>query len=238
MKKVLKKIVLSNQILTRISHYLLRLILKTRKDLIIGKKVIIGFSSTFGGQNYIGKNTTFTSSEIGFASYIAEFSYFMNAKIGKYSSIGPHVKCIFGNHPTHTFVSTHPSFFSTRKQVGFSFTEKQLFQEFALPKEENAPYTIEIGNDVWIGANVSILDGVSIGNGAIVAANSLVNKDIPPYSIYGGVPAKLIKPRFDHEKVAYLINLSWWDKPYEWIKAHSHLFVDIDMLMKNIKSNE
>lgn len=78
-----------------------------------------------------------------------------------------------------------------------------------LEKEEKAP--IEIGNDVWIGCNVTIVRGVKIGDGAIIAAGSVVTKDVQPYTIVGGVPAKFIKHRFDVKSIARLMDLQWWD---------------------------
>ncbi|MGN7942098.1 Vat family streptogramin A O-acetyltransferase [Virgibacillus sp. 6R] len=68
-----------------------------------------------------------------------------------------------------------------------------------------------IGNDVWIGQNVTVMPGVHIGDGAIIAANSVVAKDIPPYHIAGGNPCKIIKKRFDDELINYLLSIKWWD---------------------------
>ena len=68
-----------------------------------------------------------------------------------------------------------------------------------------------IGNDVWIGQNVTIMPGVIIGDGAIIAANSTVVKSVEPYSIYGGNPAKFIKKRFSDEKIEFLLKLEWWN---------------------------
>ena len=68
-----------------------------------------------------------------------------------------------------------------------------------------------IGNDVWIGQNVTVLPGVHIGDGAIIGANSVVSKDVPPYSVAGGNPVKVIRKRFDDDTIAYLLQLKWWD---------------------------
>lgn len=74
-----------------------------------------------------------------------------------------------------------------------------------------------IGNDVWIGYNATILAGVTIGDGAIIATNATVTKDVEPYSIVGGNPAKLIRKRFSEEEIEKLLMLKWWDKDIEWI---------------------
>lgn len=76
---------------------------------------------------------------------------------------------------------------------------------------------ITIGNDVWIGYNATIMAGVTIGDGAIIATNATVVKDVPPYTIVGGNPARAIKRRFDDETIEKLLELQWWNKPLEWI---------------------
>ena len=78
----------------------------------------------------------------------------------------------------------------------------------------------DVGNDVWIGQNVTVLPGVHIGDGAIIVANSVVAKDVPPYSIVVGNPCRVIKKRFDDELIGYLLELKWWDWPIEKIEAN------------------
>ena len=85
---------------------------------------------------------------------------------------------------------------------------------------------IIVGNDVWIGAKAIILSGVTIGDGAIVAAGSVVTKDVPPFSIVGGNPARVIRYRFSPEIIAQLQTLKWWSWPLEKIKQHPALFTD------------
>jgi virginiamycin A acetyltransferase len=77
-----------------------------------------------------------------------------------------------------------------------------------------------VGNDVWIGYNVTILPGITIGDGAIIAANTTVTKNVPPYSIVGGNPSKVIKKRFSDEQIETLLELKWWDWDIEKITAH------------------
>ena len=139
------------------------------------------------GHNVIVKGSNVINCKIGYASYIGAKSSICNTLIGRFTSIGPNVKTIIDAHPSKTFVSTHPSFYSLRKQVGFSFTTKQKFEEY--PKIDNK-YSVIIGNDVWIGSNVLILGGHKIGDGAIVAAGAVVTKDVPPYAIVGGGTSK------------------------------------------------
>ncbi|MBV7389230.1 Vat family streptogramin A O-acetyltransferase [Enterococcus alishanensis] len=85
--------------------------------------------------------------------------------------------------------------------------------EKATPELSDLPFKGDtiVGNDVWIGQSVTVMPGVKIGNGAIVAANSVVTKDVPAYHIVGGNPAKIIKPRFSAEKISQLEELKWWD---------------------------
>lgn len=91
--------------------------------------------------------------------------------------------------------------------------------EKSAPKMEDLPLKGDtvVGNDIWFGQNVTVLPGVHIGDGAIIGANSVVTKDVPPYAIVGGNPAKLIRKRFDDETIEFLLDLKWWDWPAEKI---------------------
>lgn len=230
----LKKWVLSSSLLTRIAIFFRRIYLKKKKGITYQKNAFIGFSVHCEGNNGFGKNSSIVSSKIGFGSYIAEGAKLAKASIGRYCSIGQNVNCIFGKHPSNTFVSTHPSFFALKTPVGFTYADNQYFDEFADPIEDN--YSISIGNDVWIGANVAIMEGISIGDGAIVAANALVTKDVLPYTIVGGVPAKTIKKRFDDEEIAFLLEFKWWEKPQEWIKEKAIQFRNIKDFVQHLKN--
>jgi virginiamycin A acetyltransferase len=161
-------------------------------------------------------------SSIGSFSYVCGKTLVTKTSIGRFCSIGP--RCLFGwgIHPSKDFVSTHPIFYSTKKQAGITFADQDYI-------EERKPITV--GNDVWIGANVIVLDGVTIGNGAIVATGAVVTKDVPPYAIYGGVPAKLIRYRFEQEVIERLMDFQWWDKDQEWLKTNFKLFHNINELI-------
>ena len=187
-----------------------------------------GFSTTFEGHNRLGRNTAFTGS-LGRCSYMGADCK-INADIGRYCSIAWEVCTISGRHPTSDWVSTSPVFFSKECQCGTSYVSEQLF-------DESSPKTV-IGNDVWIGARAMILSGVKIGDGAIVAAGSVVTKDVEPYSIVGGVAAKLIRKRFTDKQIEYLMKLKWWEKDEAWIRDHADKFRNIEELIKGEKLDE
>lgn len=201
-----------------------------RKIVLKSKCNIGGFHTVFGGNNVIGEKTEF-SGEIGFGSYIGKNSC-IDAKIGKYCSIADNVRTVIGNHPTRTYVSTHPAFFSKEGQAGFTYVKKNSYKEFSFADDK---YYIVIGNDVWIGSGVTLLNGVTISDGAIVAAGSVVVKDVPAYTIVAGVPAKSIRTRFSENEIKQLENIKWWDQSTEWIKNHVEYFDDISLFLEKIQ---
>ena len=189
----------------------------------LGKNAVV-VNSTCSDYVSIGNNVVLFDSFIESHTYVAQDVLGYNVKIGKYSSIGPRV--IFGNgdHPVHK-LSTSPEFYTPKSSTGHSYVNAILFQEF-LP--------ITIGNDVWIGANVYIKHGIKIGDGAIIAAGAVVVKDIPPYSIYGGVPAKEIKKRFNNEVIEILANVKWWNWDDDKIKDSLSLFKKETILVSDL----
>lgn len=189
--------------------------------------------TVFEGRNLMAENSKLFHCKLGFASYVGESTVLSQTRIGRFSSIGPCVKNVAGTHPSRQFVSTHPCFYSLRKQVGFTFSKEQLFTEYTYADSEELCLNI-IGNDVWIGEDTLIMQGVTIGDGAIVAMGAVVNKNVAPYAIVGGVPAKVIGYRFDKEDIDFLCSLKWWEKDYKWIKEHSRWFHDINMLRENV----
>ena len=145
----------------------------------------ITFDSTFEGKNAIGERSIIKWCDVGYGSYIGDDAYFERTKIGRFCSIARGVNIIAGSHPVHTFVSTHPAFFSLMQEDYFGYVHEKKFQELKFADWENKKAVI-IGNDVWIGTNASIMEGVTIGDGAIIAADSLVTKDVKPYELVGG----------------------------------------------------
>lgn len=138
--------------------------------------------------------------------------------------------CLNKTHPVHGFVSTSPCFYSTKKQSGFTFVDEHKFDE--TPKIPGSEEQIIIGNDVYIGYGATIIAPVVIGDGAVIAANSTVTKNVEPYTIVGGTPAKVIGKRFTEEETNYLMRLKWWEKDIRWIKENTKYFESVSDLMK------
>lgn len=160
--------------------------------------------------------------EIGDYTYLSVNSRVCNTTIGKFCSIGPNFSCGLGVHPTNG-ISTAPMFYSTAKQNGISLCKENKVEESLLTA---------IGNDVFIGANVTVLDGVTIADGAVIGAGALVTKDIPPYAIAVGVPAKVVKYRFGEETIQKLLEKRWWDDGDEKLKTIEKCFWEIDAFLK------
>ena len=195
------------------------------KNIKIGAKSNLqGFNTGFEKNVRIGRNTNF-GGVIGRCSYIGDTCDII-AEIGRYCSISSNVRIIIGKHPTRDWVSTSPVFFSNLCQCGTSYTIENKYVD-------NSGIT-KIGSDVWIGAGVSIIEGVKIGDGAIIAAGAVVVRDVAPYSIVGGVPAKEIRKRFSDDKIEKLLQIKWWEKEEEWIKENASNFSHIDFFLSHL----
>ena len=205
----------------------------TNRKLCSFGKLSVVESCEFAGKNLISSKCNISNTIFGYASYVGKNCELHDVLIGKYTCIGPFVKTITGTHPTKKFASIHPAFYTPMNEVGLSYVDQLKFDEFVYADDTTKKRVI-IGNDVWIGADVRILDGVKIGDGAVVAAGAVVTKDVPPYSIVGGIPAKIIRFRFEKEDIEFLERVSWWNKDEVWIKEYAHYFHDLDLLREHI----
>ncbi|EDM43237.1 chloramphenicol acetyltransferase [unidentified eubacterium SCB49] len=125
---------------------------------------------------------------------------------GKYCAIGENLKIITSNH-NHNDINLQ---YALQKKIGLPI------------KPISKP--VKIGHNVWIGDSVIILPGVIVGNGAVIAAGSIVTKDVPAYAIVGGIPAKVIKYRFDDNKIKTIEKSEWWNWPIEKMKENINFF--------------
>ena len=184
-------------------------------------KIVEG--SSFEGSDSIGDRSTFAG-RMGYGSYMCENCHIVG-DIGRFTSIAAEVRSAQGVHPTGApFATTSPMFYSLRKQTMTTFATEQRFDELKPP--------VKIGNDCWIGTRVFLAGGVTVGDGAILLAGAVVTKDIPPYAVAGGVPARILRYRYDEETMAFLKQARWWDKPLDWLRDNSHLLCDIEQLKK------
>lgn len=160
--------------------------------------------------------------QLGDYSYMAKNASVSNCVIGNFCSIGPNFCCGMGIHPTKG-VSTSPMFYSTARQNGTTLCD--------VDKVEESKRTM-IGNDVFIGANVTVLDGIRIADGAVIGAGAVVVGNIPPYAIAVGVPAKVVKFRFDEETINALLERQWWNGTEMELKEVERDFWDVDAFLK------
>jgi virginiamycin A acetyltransferase len=152
--------------------------------------------------------------EIGLYSYGIFYANFPpGTKVGRYTSLARKLLIINGSHPV-LHKSSHPFFFNP--DLGY-------VEDLLIERRKR----LIIGNDVYIGLGVTILPGVvSIGNGSVIAAGSVVTKDVPSFAIIGGNPAKLIKYRFSKKIIEKINNSKWWEKNIEELKANENEFLD------------
>lgn len=173
--------------------------------------------SVLGKWVVIGPQNTILESEIGDFSYTSGSNEIIYSKIGKFCSIASHVCLNPGNHPMGRVTQHH----MTYRRVSYGMGETDDEEFFGWRKA----HEVVIGHDVWIGHGAIVLPGVKIGSGAAIGAGAVVTKDVEPYAVAVGVPAKMIKKRFSEEVIAELLEVSWWDWSYNEIKER---FVDLN----------
>lgn len=174
---------------------------------IDGKSILRGYNVIFEGASICG-------SDIGAHTYVQKRSSLFNCTIGKFCSIASDVSIGLGTHPVE-FISTHPAFYSATQPLVATFAARDEFDPFA---------PITIGNDVWIGQGALVMDGVEIGDGAVIGARAVVTRDVAPYAIVAGVPAKTVRYRFDPDTIERLRSTRWWTMPDDWLAQHYQLF--------------
>jgi acetyltransferase-like isoleucine patch superfamily enzyme len=183
----------------------------------------------FGEKVKVLENTILSKVRVGSYSYVGGNSVLKNCSVGKFCSLGSEVKIGLGIHPVAGVISSYPGFYSASASGAVKFNHNSSIEEYK---------QVVVGNDVWIGTRAMILDGVTVGDGAIIAAGSVVTKDIEPYNVVGGVPAKLIRKRYSQEEVQQLVDFAWWDKGEEFCRENSELFLNSETFLQMIRSTK
>lgn len=194
---------------------------KTYKDVKIVDSEIGQFSSIGDNSNLlkskvsdyvaINRNCVLDKSEMGFGSYINQNTTLKNAIVGKFCCISWNV-CLYGGS-SHNYQA--PSMYT-------AYHWKHIFGSSVDTNTEEKKKSV-IGNDVWIGNGAIVINGVSIGDGTIIGAGAVVTKDVPPYSVVAGVPAKVIKKRFSDDVISRLLKVQWWNWPIKVISKNEEL---------------
>ena len=202
---------------------------------------VIAAGEDFNKEDIIYKGCRIGRYTYGYESLLKEYP--IVTCIGRYCSINGTAR-IWNNHPID-YITTHP-FLDHPKFVPWDkYSDRiDMINKYGKCKNnhqyENSTLrdnrSVVIGNDVWIGASVIILPGVKVGDGAVLAAGAIVTKDVEPYTIVGGSPAKLIRKRFNDEEIAALLDIKWWNWPHSDIEKNIEYMLKQDEFIKIFKS--
>ncbi|MFK8038654.1 MAG: CatB-related O-acetyltransferase [Crocinitomicaceae bacterium] len=205
-------------------HFIWKQIMKLRNPSCKIESARLAKNIKLGKSVNLGLGSSILAKQIGDFTFINKYCLIDKnvVSIGKFCSIAYNVRIGLGGHPT-SWLSTHP--FAYDKKYGFV----QSNIEWADKKQDTI-----IGNDVWIGANATILAGVTIGDGAIIGAHSLVNKDVEPYSIVIGTPAKHLRYRFDEKVIKELLDAKWWNLAKEDLIKRIDLMKSSEKFLKQM----
>ena len=192
--------------------------------------------STIGKESSVGDNTTVRNSEIGDHSQIQRYCDLLRTSMGRCSIVEKNTvlhdaiigsfceiswQCSIGgdNHNYHLPSIHH---FYWQSFFGYEENDDSVGASNFFSKLRSEPCVL--GNDIWVGSGVIVNRKVHVGNGAVLASGCVVTKDVPDYAIVGGVPARIIKYRFDEPTRKRLLNIAWWNWPDRVLKANRHLF--------------
>lgn len=190
-----------------IKNYIGRVIRKILNSLSASKDIVdaeIYTKDFFKGYKYVIGDYTYGKPKILFENENA------NLEIGKYCSIAEEVTVFLGGNHRIDWITTYP----------FNVFNEELF---SVRGKSATKGNVEIGNDVWLGFKTTILSGVKISDGAVIAAGSVVTKDVGPYEIWAGNPAKFVKKRFTEEQILKLLEIQWWNWNDAFLKKKINL---------------
>ncbi|HTT77548.1 MAG TPA: CatB-related O-acetyltransferase [Candidatus Binataceae bacterium] len=193
---------------------------------IISRRCSIAGATALGKAVVLGPGVCLRNTHIGDFSYLGRNCNVTEARIGKFCSIASEVYIGLGSHPLSPFVSTHPLFYLSKPECHWNFADHDYRSEYA--------YTA-IGNDVWIGLRAAIRDGVEVADGAVIAAGAIVTKDVPPYAIVTGVPARILRYRFAPRTIEFLLQFKWWNRDEQWLRENWRIFHDAGQFVREFE---
>lgn len=191
------------------------------KHVVLDKTSVVGRECIFEGNNYVAGELH--RCQFGYGSYVHKGSVLDHVKVGRFCAIGENVNIRLFQHPTH-MVSISPCFYRKEHRLK-TFVDENYYEDLKTTKDE---HSVVIGNDVWIGQGVSIMSGITIGDGAVIGTGAVVTKNVEPYAIVGGIPAKVIRYRFPKEQIEKLLKIKWWDMDTNWLEKNGKYFTDVN----------
>jgi carbonic anhydrase/acetyltransferase-like protein (isoleucine patch superfamily) len=184
----------------------------------------------FTGPATLGAGASVFGCRVGRWTYFGDHSLSIYSEIGSFCSVAPHAIIGGGRHPTGGVVTTSPLFYGSIHNPWGTFPG-------AVNRDEELPRT-HVGSDVWIGYNAVILPGVRVGDGAIVGAGAVVTRDVEPYAVVAGVPARPLRRRFPADEVNWLLAHRWWDWPDDRLKKLRPQFSSVAALRAAVEPAE
>jgi phosphonate metabolism protein (transferase hexapeptide repeat family) len=167
-------------------------------------------ASTLGRYTEVAERTGIRHSTFGDYSYIMADGDILNSVVGKFCSFASDVRLNPPNHPMHRVSQHHFTY-----RAGDYFADAENDPSIFAWRQARP---VRVGHDVWIGHGATLMPGVTVGTGAAIGAGSVVTKDVPPYAVVAGVPARLIRMRFPDDVVVRLLALAWWDWSHERLR--------------------